>query len=564
VPGASTTLPGVSAPNGIPPSPSAAAQSTILSAPKPDAQPSGLRRNAEDAGTEEPTLLMPSPVDASAAAQSVQSVPADPLTIDAFEDKSLTASSLLNLNLGSSVLDPNDEKRRRQISAALVREAASICAALENAVLYSKQQTKLRELKIDRLYVTGGASKLKGLIEFMSRRMRMEVLPLEPFKQLSLSRLPAEQAAALKAEQHTMSVAIGLAAADLQKGAFSFLLWPESVTERKVFWTRGAYLYYAAALIALGVGLFLYTPYRNAQALADNTTIVQDKTLDGQRAKHELEEIQKANEEKRQQLEQIRNNTLSGDKFLNILAELKNTNVIGNDIYIIQLTTKVPNVILKVGGVEIPEQSTTEARPSAPDRNQNVEPETFQAQRKVYIRGFARAEDKMTLINRVEEFKRRLVPNPDPSHPDNWLFKDIRTVWMHKDDQEITSKGQKPVFVKEFVLEAYTEAPKKEIKAQKVRPTPLAPQATTANPAPPAQVAIPRVEIAPPQAVQPIQPVQAIPVQPNPAQPRPQPMQLQPQPAQLQPQPKIVQPNKTDAPPADQKPAKKTWVQPTQ
>ena len=36
-------------------------------------------------------------------------------------------------------------------------------------------------------------------------------MPLEPFNQVSLARLPEEHQAALKAEQHTMAVATGLA-----------------------------------------------------------------------------------------------------------------------------------------------------------------------------------------------------------------------------------------------------------------------------------------------------------------------------------------------------------------
>src|SRR5205085_12566798 len=113
------------------------------------------------------------------------------------------------------IMDLAEDLRKRQMTGALVREAATLCAALENAVLFSKQQTKMREVKIDRLYLTGGGSKLKGLSEFMARRMPVEVLPLEPFRQVSLARLPEEHQSALKAEQHTMAVATGLALGDL-------------------------------------------------------------------------------------------------------------------------------------------------------------------------------------------------------------------------------------------------------------------------------------------------------------------------------------------------------------
>ena len=368
--------------------------------------------------------------------------------------------------------DMSDEKRRRQMSMALVREAAGLCAALENAVLFCKQQSKLRDLKIDRVYVTGGGSKLKGLVEFMSRRMRLEVQPLEPFKQLSLNRLPPAQAADLKAEQHSMAVAVGLAVSDLKKGAFAFLLWPDSLTERKVFWSRGAYLYYAVGLIALSFGLFLYTPFRNSELLTDNKERAAKAVAVAKTQSRELEQLKTDNEEKRQRLKQIEDSTMSGQKFLDILAELKNTRRIGDDIYITQVSTNMPAIVLKAGGVRVEPEQTPADLKKAMDQNKNLEPNTFQYQRKVYVRGFARSNQKADLIDRVEAFKMKLVPHPeDPDHSDNWLFKDIRTLWLMRDDQP-----QPPYFLKEFVLEAYTESSKDSkttVKTDKVKP-PLA------------------------------------------------------------------------------------------
>ncbi|MFH0938777.1 MAG: hypothetical protein V1899_05810, partial [Planctomycetota bacterium] len=360
-----------------------------------------------------------------------------------------TASTAL-INQVSTAPDTSDDKYKRQMSGALVREAAGLCAALENAVLLCKTQTKLRDLKFDRVYVTGGGSRLKGLIEFMSRRMRLEILPLEPLRKLSLNRFPVEQAAALTANQHTLAVAIGLAIGNLQKGAFSFLLWPWALKERKMFWARGAYIYYAMALIALVFGLFLYTPYRNTAVFAENDHQAQDAIKQAKQETLDLENLIKKNKYQRKQLEQILENIGSGRYFLNVLAELKNKARISDDIYITTISTSMPTVVKVMGGGNDSGEKFANVKtdPASADL------ETFQAQRRVYLRGFVRG-DKGNLLPKIEKFWNALVPHPeDPDNKDN-LFKKISILWNSPDDQP-----QGPFFLKEFVLEAYTESTK--------------------------------------------------------------------------------------------------------
>jgi Tfp pilus assembly PilM family ATPase len=362
------------------------------------------------------------------------------------------------INLALPGADSADDKRKRQMSAALVREAASLCAMLENAVMTSKQQMKMRDLKVDRLYVTGGGSRLKGLVEYLGRRMRMEVQPLQPFKQLSLAKLPPAQAAALNDEQHNMSVAVGLALGDLRPNALAFLLWPMALQQKKIWWSRGAYLLYAAALVALSLGVLLWAPQRNAQALAANADAAKTATDAGRRAAQNLENLRALNEQRRKEFEQLYENTHSGQYFLKLLDELKNKDVIDDDIYLTQITTNVPEVVRLQwskhgeGSLETPGKS--DPKPDAAD----MEEQSFQAQRRVYLRGFARSTRDDDLLGKIETFKKKLVPDPfNPDSKANWLFKQVDTFWQATDNQ-----SDRAYKLREFVLEAYLEVPQKE------------------------------------------------------------------------------------------------------
>ena len=349
------------------------------------------------------------------------------------------------------IMDLAEDRRKRQMTGALVREAATLCAALENAVLFSKQQTKSRDIKIDRLYLTGGGSKLKGLSEFMGRRMRVEVMPLEPFRQVSLARLPEEHQAALKAEQHTMAVATGLALSDLQRGAFSFLLWPDAVTQKKKFWARGAYLYYAAALIVLSLALFLFAPYRNEQALQSNFVKAENAVNDAQAKNQDLKKLADTDEENRNRLKQIADNTLSGHYFLNLLAELKSTARINDDLWLTQVSTNMPQVIRNLGeggpvdkGAAIGGMTGKKAALAAAGEG---EPDTFQTQRRVYLRGFVRGDkDGAVRIEKIRDFLHRVVPYPDdPENPAN-LFSDVRPIWFSTDDYK---QGTRKIYLQD-------------------------------------------------------------------------------------------------------------------
>jgi len=411
------------------------ASASTVSAPAPDAS-----LNADD------TLLSPDALDLKTveggASADAPAIPPDVI--------GSPAHSTLRIQT-PLVVDTPEEKRRKQMSAALVREAAGLCAALENAVLFSKQQTKLREVKIDRIYLTGGGSRLKGLTEFTSRRMRVEVMPLEPFRQISLDRLPPEQAVALKAEQHTMAVATGLALSALQKGAFSFLLWPDALTQKKKFWSRGAYLYYAAGLILMALCLFLYSPMRNAQALLSNFEKTEKAVNEAQGQFQELKKQGEESEEFKSRLKQINDNTMSGHYFLNLLAELKNTQRIHDDIWLTSVSTTMPQVVRKIGGdssgpsIAVPEKGMLVRKPV-----ENAEPDTFQTQRRVYLRGFARGDFSGALrIQKIKDFYTALLPFPDePENPAN-LFKDVRPIWFSTEDYK---QGTRKLYLQDAAL----------------------------------------------------------------------------------------------------------------
>jgi hypothetical protein len=76
--------------------------------------------------------------------------------------------------------------------------------------------------------------------------------------------------------------------------------------------------------------------------------------------------------------------------------------------------------------------------------------DTFQEQRRIYIRGFATSSKDTDLALKVKNFFTNLVPHDDqPDHPDN-LFTDVWDIYCSKPQ----SNGKD--YAVEFVLELYT------------------------------------------------------------------------------------------------------------
>ena len=494
-------------------------------------------------------------------------LPSEPAKITIGNSALSTASAqdALDQSLGMAPSSDDQEKRKRQITAALVREAASLCAAIENVLMNAKQQTKQGNLKLDRLYITGGGSRLKGLSEFMGRRLRVEVAQLEPLRNISLTRLAPAVADALRAEQHTLGVALGLALSDLRPGTFNFQLLPQAIKDRQEFWARGAYHYYAAGAAALALGLLVYTPYKNTDALSETLSTADAKYREARGLNDNVKKQEEQNDELRHRLKTITENIQSGDYFLTLFAELKSKNRIHDDIYLSSISTQIPYVVIAEA------DTPADFKPAV-----STGPDSFLAQRRVYIRGFASGNGKQesTLIKQIDDFFKRLVPYPDdPDDPRN-LFKDIRPIWYSKGENK---KGD-DLYLKEFVLEAYTAAPAKPLvkpddkkkgvntvgkkDASKPAPQDTAPAAPV-NPAPqpvnpfapqvpanPVQPAVPQVVPLVPPVVQPAvpvpQPAVPIPEQPiapvqpvQPTIPIPLPLTPVPQPVPANP---VVQP----------------------
>jgi type IV pilus assembly protein PilM len=154
-------------------------------------------------------------------------------------------------------LDPQSRGRYSSGQAEKVTMAAggaaqAISAAIQSSLSFCKAQTKIADLRLDKVLVSGGGARLRGLRGMLREALRCPIELFDPFANLDLSALPAADAEQLQAMRHEAVVALGLAVGRLDDTLYSLEILPDAVKKRLRFQQRTVWNILAGA-IAVGV-----------------------------------------------------------------------------------------------------------------------------------------------------------------------------------------------------------------------------------------------------------------------------------------------------------------------
>ncbi|MFO7897758.1 MAG: pilus assembly protein PilM [Planctomycetota bacterium] len=141
-----------------------------------------------------------------------------------------------------------------QLSEAMLPVVGRLASAIQSSLMYCRAQTRMTDLEVDNMVLTGGGSRLPGLRQALSRRLGIPAVPADPLKGLDLSPLRREAREDLEARPESYVTALGLALGGVETDAVEFNLLPARIKERRRFFTKTLYLWLAgAAMIALVV-----------------------------------------------------------------------------------------------------------------------------------------------------------------------------------------------------------------------------------------------------------------------------------------------------------------------
>lgn len=163
-----------------------------------------------------------------------------------------------------------------KVTMAAMSAATSIPAAINSSLSFCKAQTKIQDLRLDKVLICGGGARLRGLRGLLRENLRCPVEQFDPFANVDLSQLPADDAEQLEQMRHEAVVALGLALGRIDDSLYALEILPESVRKKQRFQQRTIFNILAAAVVV--VVLALQLNHRQQQVEAAKSDAVRIKT----------------------------------------------------------------------------------------------------------------------------------------------------------------------------------------------------------------------------------------------------------------------------------------------
>jgi len=194
-------------------------------------------------------------------------------------------------------LSTTDSDRTAQLSEAMLPVAGRLASAIQSSLMYCRAQTRMADLEVDRMVLTGGGAKLPGLRQVLSRRLGIPVVPADPLKGFDLGPLSREVREDVENNAETYATALGLALPRLKTDAVDFCLLPRKIKQRRNFLEKTVYLWLAgAAMLALMI-LLGYSSWANKSKLENYVNLKEARRAASDKAKARMENLQLVNSE---------------------------------------------------------------------------------------------------------------------------------------------------------------------------------------------------------------------------------------------------------------------------
>jgi hypothetical protein len=157
-------------------------------------------------------------------------------------------------------IDPANRGRHasgqaEKVALAATSAAGAISSAIQSSLSFCKAQTKLADLRVDRVLLSGGGARLRGLRGFLRESLRCPVEEFDPFANLDLADLPPAEAAQLATMRSEAVVALGLAVGRLDDSLYAIEILPEAARKAQRFRERTVWNIAAGVVVAAVLAL---------------------------------------------------------------------------------------------------------------------------------------------------------------------------------------------------------------------------------------------------------------------------------------------------------------------
>ena len=143
-----------------------------------------------------------------------------------------------------------------KVTLAAGGSASAIVAAIQSSVAFCKAQTKIADLQLDKVLLSGGSARIKGIRGMLREALRCPVEMFDPFENLDLSALPPGDAEQLQQMRSEAVIALGLAVGSVDATLYSLEILPAAVKKRRRFAQRTIFNIAAGAVGIALIGMY--------------------------------------------------------------------------------------------------------------------------------------------------------------------------------------------------------------------------------------------------------------------------------------------------------------------
>ncbi|MCH2101573.1 MAG: pilus assembly protein PilM [Planctomycetes bacterium] len=156
-----------------------------------------------------------------------------------------------------------------RVTRPLLSLYASMPPLLSGIITLCKAQARLRELSLDRVLLTGGGAKAKGLVQMLTARLRVPVSIWNPADMIDPSKLPEDEFEQLEQDGPASAIALGLALSAADGSLYALEILSSSARKARDFRERGVFAVVAGALAAA----YLVLNYFQTSSAADDARL---------------------------------------------------------------------------------------------------------------------------------------------------------------------------------------------------------------------------------------------------------------------------------------------------
>jgi type IV pilus assembly protein PilM len=180
---------------------------------------------------------------------------------------SISFAQAETLKLTETNLTMAHRSQANPINAAVLRAVGQIHSLFQSSLSFCHAQLKAEDIKVDRVLISGGGARIKGLTDHLTSILKCPTEAFNPFQTIDLSSLDETARQKVTEEPSDMVIALGLACTAMKKQTVKISFLPARLKKKKKFFQETVYFIAAIILITASIALLLFNVLKEQEHL---------------------------------------------------------------------------------------------------------------------------------------------------------------------------------------------------------------------------------------------------------------------------------------------------------